>query len=171
MELKTVDDTIDRIVGLSPDLNTYTTRHQREKVAVATQGSEHALFDPALAGVTLCERLCVAWYACILTPSTTLAEEYLGRLVEADEDDAVIAHIQSGQIEGLASVRLRAMLTFTQTLITDPVKADQTALFALKSAGLTTPEIVTLAQLIAFISYQVRLAAGLRAMQALEQQR
>jgi uncharacterized protein YciW len=64
---------------------------------------------------------------------------------------------------------LLAMLNFTHALITEPVKADQAALLTLQEAGLSTPEIVTLAQLIAFISYQVRLAAGLSAMQALEQ--
>jgi uncharacterized protein YciW len=40
----------------------------------------------------------------------------------------------------------------------------------LKEAGLSTPEIVTLAQLIAFISYQTRVVAGLRAMRQAEVQ-
>jgi uncharacterized protein YciW len=60
------------------------------------------------------------------------------------------------------------MLSFTQTLITKPINADKNALSALPKAGLSTPEVVTLAQLISFVSYQVRLAAGLRAMKELE---
>ena len=64
--------------------------------------------------------------------------------------------------------RLAAILRFAHTLTTDPVKADKAALLRLKESGLSTPEIVTLAQLIAFISYQTRVVAGLRAMQKAE---
>jgi uncharacterized protein YciW len=78
--------------------------------------------------------------------------------------------VSSGLFSQLADTRLHAILTFTHTLITDPVKADQTALKALPQAGLSTPEVVTLAQLIAFVSYQVRVVAGLNAMKLLEQQ-
>ena len=76
--------------------------------------------------------------------------------------------IQKSDIHKIGNVRLEAMLNFTHTLITKPINADKMALSALPKAGLSTPEVVTLAQLISFVSYQVRLAAGLRAMQALE---
>ncbi len=164
------EDTIDSVVGLTPGQTTYTARHQRAKVVAATQASEEALFDPALAGLTLSERLCVALYACRLTPAEALAKQYAARLVTAGAEASLIAALSSGTLALLQPQppRLQAMLTFTHALITEPVKADQAALLALKDAGLSTPEIVTLAQLIAFISYQVRLAAGLTAMKALE---
>ena len=60
------------------------------------------------------------------------------------------------------------MLGFTRTLVRNPVEGDREALNALLAAGLETIDVVTLGQLIAFISYQVRLAAGLSALQALE---
>ena len=166
----TAEDTIDRVAGLTPDLSTYATRHQRAKVVAATQGSEQALFDPALAGLTLIERLCVALYACRLTPSEMLAREYGARLEKAGADPAWVEQVLNADISHTGQTRLSALLAFTHALITDPVKADQTALLALKEAGLSTPEVVTLAQLISFVSYQVRLAAGLAAMKALEQQ-
>jgi uncharacterized protein YciW len=71
-------------------------------------------------------------------------------------------------IQSIKNARLEAILNFTHTLITKPISADKMALSALPKAGLSTPEVVTLAQLISFVSYQVRLAAGLRAMKALE---
>ena len=55
-------------------------------------------------------------------------------------------------------------LNFTRTLIESPVHGDQAALQALQDVGLSTEEIVVLAQLVAFMSYQVRLAAGLGAL-------
>lgn len=161
-------DTIDRLLGLTPEQNLYAIRHQRDKVAAATQGSEEALFDPALPGLTVVERLLVALLACKLTPAAELADYYQQKLVHEKADPSLIAVVASGKIESLTDTRLKAMLSFTHTLITDPIRGDQAALKALPVAGISTPEVVTLSQLIAFLSYQVRLAAGLKAMKALE---
>ncbi|REN20801.1 CMD domain protein, partial [Mycobacterium tuberculosis] len=38
---------------------------------------------------------------------------------------------------------------------------------SLAASGLSTPAIVAMSQLIAFLSYQIRVAAGLKAMEAL----
>lgn len=161
-------DTIDQLVGLSPGQSLYATRHQRDKVAAATQGSEDALFDPALPGLTLVERLLVALLACKLTPASELTNYYQQKLVEADADKSTVELVVGGKIDEIKNGRLKAILTFTHTLITDPIKGDKAALQALPAAGVSTPEVVALSQLIAFLSYQVRLAAGLKAMKALE---
>ena len=165
---QSTSDTLDRLVGLSPQSQTYATRREREKVVAATQGSENSLFDPALAGLSEIDRLYVALYACLITPSPELAAEYECRLVNLGANLQTIHCIQKSDIHKIGNVRLEAMLNFTHTLITKPINADKMALSALPKAGLSTPEVVTLAQLISFVSYQVRLAAGLRAMQALE---
>ena len=161
-------DTLDRLVGLSPQSQTYATRREREKVVAATQGSEKSLFDPALPGLSEIDRLYVALFACLITPSPELAAEYESRLVNLGANLQTIDCIQKSDIHKIGNVRLEAMLNFTHTLITKPINADKMALSALPKAGLSTPEVVTLAQLISFVSYQVRLATGLRAMQALE---
>lgn len=164
------DDTIDRLVALSSDLETYQVRHQRDKVVAATQKSEAGLFDPTLPGLTVIERLLVALLACELTPSAVCATEYRDRLLRAGAKHELIEQVSAQQFERITDARLRSILLFTHTLITDPVKADQAALQSLPKAGLSTPEVVTLAQLIAFVSYQVRVVAGLQAMKQLEQQ-
>jgi uncharacterized protein YciW len=163
-------DTIDRLVNLSVQNQTYAVRHERTKVVSATQGSEDGLFDPALPGLSLEERLYVALYACLLTPAPELAAEYEGRLANLCADVQTMAHIKNLSIHAIEGTRLQAMLNFTHTLITKPINADKQALLSLPQAGLATAEVVTLAQLISFVSYQVRLAAGLRAMLALENQ-
>jgi len=163
-------DTLDRLVNLSVQNQTYAVRHEREKVVSATQGSEDGLFDPALPGLSLEERLCVALYACLLTPAPELAAEYEGRLAKLSANVQTMAHIKNLSIHAIQDTRLQAMLNFTHTLITKPINADKQALLSLPQAGLATAEVVTLAQLISFVSYQVRLAAGLRAMLALENQ-
>jgi uncharacterized protein YciW len=162
------EDIIDRVAGLAPDSVTYTLRHQRAKVVDATQGSYDGLFDPALEGLTLVERLLAALYASRLTPSPALVAHYRAELARHDVDAATLAAVASGTPETLSDARLRAILEFTRTLIVNPVAGDKAALQTLPAAGLTTPAVVALAQLIAFLSYQTRLVAGLQVLKQLE---
>jgi uncharacterized protein YciW len=162
------DDIIDRVAGLAPGSVTHALRHQRAKVVDATQGSYDGLFDPALDGLTLVERLLVALYASRLTPSPALVAHYRAELDKHDVDAETLATVATGAPESLADPRLRAILVFTRTLIENPVAGDKAALHTLPAAGLTTPAVVALAQLIAFLSYQTRLVAGLQALKQLE---
>jgi CMD domain protein len=159
-------DIVDRVAGLTPGSATRATRHKRDKVAAATQRSYEALFDPALPDLSLTERLFVALYACTLSNASGLATHYAERLASIDADRTVIDQIARGSID-TQEPRLFAMLTFTRTLIEAPVDGDKAALERLPAAGISTPAVVALAQLIAFLSYQIRLTAGLRALQAL----
>ena len=170
-------DIIDQMVGLAPGNPLHTLRHQRDKVAAATQGSYDAMFDVAVEGLSVTERLLVALYACSLSQALELSQHYRSRLVALKVDPALLATVESaaesvaessGATAADAEPRLRAMLAFTHTLITNPIAGDKPALMKLTQAGLTTPAAVALAQLIAFVSYQLRLVAGLKAMQAAE---
>ena len=163
-----IHDTVDRMVGYTDDSPTFATRHARAKVVAATQGSEDGLFDPALPGLTLQERLLVATLACALVPAVALVGEYRARRGALGADPALIDSVTRGEVPAGANPRLAAILGFARTLTTDPVRADKAALLHLKESGLSTPEIVTLAQLIAFVSYQTRVVAGLRAMRLAE---
>ena len=161
-------DLVDQLVGLQADTPLHAVRHRRDKVVSATQGSYNALFDPELAGLSLVERLAVAVYACRLTPAPELQAHYLAALDAAGVDTATRELVISGSPADAADARLAAILTFTGKLIENPVEGDEAALKTLPAAGLSTPAVVTLSQLIAFLSYQVRLVAGLKAMKALE---
>lgn len=163
-------DTVDRAAALADGSPTRVIRHARAKVVVATQGSENGLFDPALVGLSLQERLLVAVFACALVPAAALTDDYRARLAAIGTDPALITSVTAGAVPDSVGSRLGAILRFAHTLTTDPVRADKAALLQLKDAGLSTPEIVTLAQLIAFISYQTRVVAGLRAMRQAEVQ-
>lgn len=170
------DDLVDQVVGLAPGSAIHALRHKRDKVVAATQGSYEALFDPELAGLSLAERLLVAVYACRLTPAPGLFEFYRGRLMDLDLegqglkgqglDAATRIAVESGDPSTLTDPRLRAMLGFTRTLIERPIDGDRAALTRLPAAGISTPAVVALAQLIAFVSYQTRVVAGLAAMKA-----
>jgi CMD domain protein len=169
--LTNLTDLTDRLAGLAPNSPLQLLRQQRAKVAAATQGSYDALFDPALPDLSLVERLLVALHAGQLSRSPALVAHYRRQLETAAADPSLVA-----AVSGLAHARpgapaappvdprLGAMLAFTRLLIERPIAADKAALQTLSTVGLATPAAVALAQLIAFLSYQVRLLAGLEAM-------
>lgn len=168
-------DMIDSAAGLDPCGATRQLRQQRSKVVVASRGSLEALFAPALDGLTLSERFLVALYACHLSSAAELAQRYqernhvdgigdeLMKLIErAERDDAALAAV--------STARELALLRYTRQLIDRPVAGERAAMEALSDAGLSTRGIVALAQLLGFVSYQARLVAGLKALEALEQE-
>jgi len=151
-------DIVDALIPLPAGSAVHAVRHQRDKVVAATQGSYDALFDPALPGLSLAERLRVAQHIAQLAGSTALQAHYSERLRE---------HRLGGQSQPSdGDARLKAMLAFTQTLTERPVDGDKAALLTLPAAGLDTPEVVALAQLVAFVAYQLRVLAGLQALVA-----
>ncbi|MBC3952680.1 CMD domain-containing protein [Pseudomonas folii] len=160
-------DVLDDLLGLTPGTHLHQVRHARDKVLAATQGSHAQFFDPLLENnLSLNERLLVAYFASRLTPSPLLADYYKEQLQALSVDPLLIGALDFAALERVTDARLHAILGFTRTLIERPVEGDQQALHVLQQAGLSTAEIVVLAQLIAYLSYQIRLAAGLAALSA-----
>lgn len=62
--------------------------------------------------------------------------------------------------------RLSALLAHAHLLVFHPRDATSAALAALQNAGWSTPEIVTVSQIVAFLSFQIRAAHGLRLLNA-----
>ena len=143
-------DVIDLAAGLAPGDPLYTARRFRAKVVDATQASHDALLMQPVAGLSTADRLRVAVHVCTVAGATSLAGHYADLLASAADKDAP------------PSPALPAMLQFAATLTTDPRRGDRAALAALKDAGLDDAAIVALAQLVAFLSYQIRVVAGLR---------
>jgi len=152
MTLAFPPDLIDALVPLHPGEPAHTVRHQRDKVAAATQAVLQFVFDPALPGLSLGERLAAAATVAELSGSTALAGWYGQQLATVPQP--------------AASGRLDAILAFSATLATRPVEGDCAALLRLPAAGLAPSDVVTLGQLIALVTFQVRVIAGLRALAA-----
>ena len=157
---------VDALVPLQAASPVYAVRHQRDKVVVATQGSDDAIFDPSLAGPTLAERLLAALMIAQLAGSTALQAHYRSRLLALPSltppQKAALDSALPNEVG--ADPRLEAILAFTRTLAERPVEGDKAALLRLPAAGLSTPEVIALAQLIGFVSFQLRVIAGLQAI-------
>ena len=167
MTAPTTDDLIDTLVPLPAGHPVHGVRHQRDKVVAATQGSDLALFDPALPAPPLAERLLVAHHISAWASSSALQAHYRQRLLAlpalSTAQRAALADTAAGAAD---DARLQAMLGFARTLTERPVAGDRAALLTLPAAGLATAEVVLLAQLIAYVAYQLRVVAGLQAMAA-----
>lgn len=150
-------DVIDTVAGLVPSKALQTARRFRSTVVEATQASHDALLFEPVPGLSTADRLRVAVHCCEAAQAPQLAAHY--RVLHR----ALRAQPPAGDASAPA---LPAMLTWAGLLTTDPRRGDRVALQALQAAGLADPAIVALAQLVAFLSYQTRVVAGLVAMEA-----
>lgn len=82
------------------------------------------------------------------------------------EDKTGLDYTPSAAASAALGTRLSAAFTHAHLLVFHPRDAEKADIDALSAAGLSTPAIVTLSQLIAYVSFQVRLIDGLAALAA-----
>lgn len=83
--------------------------------------------------------------------------------LSAEDEEGPDYRVFPGHAEILGP-RLVAALEHAHLLVFHPRDADPAALQKLLDAGWSTTDIVTLSQLVAFLSFQIRVAAGLRVL-------
>ena len=148
----TLLDSIEQLIPSASHVQ--AARAQRAKAITATQTCENLLLAPELSGsgLDLSERLAVAQMVAISSGLPALAAHYSATLPSTPpRDDA----------------RWQVICHFTQLLATQPAAANRSALLALRDAGLSTSDVVLLAQLIGFATYHARVFAGVAALAAL----
>ncbi len=86
------------------------------------------------------------------------------KVAKLHQADALAAHYAGFGLADPTTDRLVPALAFARLLTFTPVEATPGALHTLTGAGWSLRGIVTLAQLVAFVSFQSRLLLGLRAL-------
>jgi len=154
-------DVIDAAAGLAPGMPLFAARRFRATAITGTQASHDALLREPVAGLGTADRLCVAVHCCEVAGAGELAAHYRALLHEVGE-------LPASEQSALPPATLNAMLKWAGVLTTDPRQGDRAALQALvqalAAAGLGDAAVVALAQLVAFLSYQTRVVAGLKAI-------
>jgi CMD domain protein len=159
-------DVVDAVAGLTQGSRVATLRRQREAFVRHTQGSHDVLITPAdPAGVSLIERGAAALRTAAIGGDTALIAHYRSRLRDVGADATLVAAAELGQATQDVSPRLAVVLRHVSTIATTPGAARRTHLDALHDAGLAPRDIVTITQLVAFVSYQTRVVAGLRLLE------
>jgi CMD domain protein len=163
MTTTTSTDIINQLAGIPDDSPLGELRASREVAFNAAQGSFTALLEPEdLGGVSRLEREAVAYRIGLLERSEPVIAHHRARLESVGATAEEIAAIEAFPEGDGLSPHLVAILDHTDLLTNEPKAASPEALEALKAAGLSTRDIVSVSQLIAFISFQVRLLATLR---------
>lgn len=190
-----MSDVIEGLAGLAPGSSIAELRARRPQARENAQASYRALFDPPEPGpFSRAERLAVAFFVADLHADAPASAHYRARLsAEApvlvdviereagrgrtrgpygryragplsreDLDGPVFAATQ----RAVLGERLAAALDHAHLLVFRPREASAAALRPLAAAGWTTAGIVTLSQLVAFLAFQIRAAAGLRVLAA-----
>src|SRR5437879_5117536 len=158
-------DTINQLAGLAPDSRLAQLRAERSEVAAHAEGSYQALLEPAdPGGVSRIEREAIALRVAVLTPSAPVVAWHRERLRKLGASEGIISAIEHFP-EGIGlSAREAAILKNTDRLTLAPAAATPAHIADLKAVGLAPRDIVTIAQLITFETFQVRVLAGLRVL-------
>lgn len=158
-------DVIDQLAGLEEGTPLYELRHQRADVARYAQGSYHELLEPEdLAGVSRQEREAIALRSAALAGSENVAEHHRAQLRALGVADDEIAAIEASPLGNALPERLALILRHVDLLTLEPRAATPEAIQALQAGGLSARDIVIISQLIAFLSFEVRVLAGLRVL-------
>ncbi|HEV7267160.1 MAG TPA: hypothetical protein VGN83_19930 [Falsiroseomonas sp.] len=145
-------DLIDSILGIAPDSSLGALRRRRPEALRHAEGAHRELLlpeDPG--GLSLADRAALAL-----------------RVARREGDDALASHYQglldaAGGAAG-AEARLDALLRYADTVAAAPEDTSRADIDGLAALGLSSRDIVAATQLIAFVPYQVRVIAGLRAL-------
>jgi uncharacterized peroxidase-related enzyme len=164
--LEPAADFIDQAVPLAPGAALQALRRERPRIVEATQASQQAMFGDGVQGLSVRHRLAVALQVCLLAEAPSLAALYRQALLDGGAPPDHVQAIGTGGVAAVVSPRLAALLQFAGALTRRPLDGDRAAIAALQAAGLDAAAIVALGQLVAYLSYQVRLVAGLQAMAA-----
>jgi CMD domain protein len=159
------DDVINHFAGIRPGSPLSGLRAQRPETLQHAQGSFQALLEPDdPGGVSQEEREAIALRVATVERFPDVAAFHRERFRELDADDEVVSAVEQFPDGGDLPARLAAILRHTDMLTTSSRSGSPEAIAALREAGLSAREIVTISQLIAFMSYEIRMIALLRAM-------
>ena len=165
----TTTDVVYRILGVNDQGPIAELRNQKPEQIEELKAYYLALFEPEEASAQafpLVDRYLIAVRVASHTNSVAVANWYADLAGKAGVEEAVVARARNVNESWDDNTPLGAAIRHADLLTTRPSAAQKSDLQALKDTGYTPAGIVSLSQTIAFVSYQLRLIAGLRAFGA-----
>lgn len=159
-----MSDVIDQAAGLVPEEALYQTRRLRPEFVEGAEACRLSVLTPEdEQGLPAVLRLALAQRMAVLNADEPLQRDYHAQLAVLNPSDALLALAAGNPVhdEPLASIARHADMV-TQ----HPIQATEQHIRLLEQAGLSNPQIVALSELIAFLNFQTRVAAGLRLMRS-----
>jgi uncharacterized protein YciW len=161
------DDVIARIVGIEPGSPLAEVVAGRADIMALTQQThDGALMPETPGGISHAERAALACRIAKINNDSDF-EAHFEALLEKADPSGTAARLADIWFDGGGDARLKALIRHVDLVAHAPKDATRHDIELLREAGIAEPDIVRLAELIAFVSYQIRVAAGLRLMRGL----
>lgn len=153
-----------RSVGITAEHPLAGAISGRDKIMDLTQKSHDAVLRPReCGGLSHAVRAALACRIAKHNSESVLADHFQGMIGSGDGAQAA-SRIADVTFDGADDSWLKAILAYADLVTVMPKNADAPDIEKLQSAGLPDADIVRLSELVAFVSYQIRLVAGLRLM-------
>ncbi|MBB6467375.1 CMD domain-containing protein [Aminobacter carboxidus] len=161
------NDVIAAIVGIEPGSALAEVVAGRADIMALTQQTHDGALTPvASGGLTHAERAALACRIAKINDDKDF-EEHFEALLDSAGPSSDTARIADIWFDGGSDIRLKALIRHVDLVAHAPKDATRRDIELLQEAGLTDADIVRLSELVAFVSYQIRVAAGLRLMRGL----
>ena len=163
----TQSDAINSILGAGDTGRIAELRNRKPHLAEELQTYYRSIFEPepaSAAAFPVVDRLLVAVRVASHTGSTAVAAWYAGLAANAGVSAATIDRVRDVATPWTDETPLGAAIRRADLVTTRPSATEPADVQTLKDAGLSPAGILSLSQTIAFVSYQLRLIAGLRAL-------
>lgn len=158
-------DLIETLLGIMPGSPLAGLRGERAAIRTHTQGAYRELVIPAdSGGVNRAERAALALRVAMLEAEPLLAGHFRALLAELASAAEVAA--AENRAAPVGAGRFALLMRYADLVARHPGRVGQADIDALAAQGLSPGDIVAVTQLVAFVPYQVRLLAGLRAMRS-----
>lgn len=160
-------DVMLELAGIAPDSPLAAVVAKRGDIFELTQKTHDAALKPAEpGGLSHGLRAALACRIAALNGDDAFLEHFRKALQEAKAGDAEKRVAELSCAGGDA--RERALIRHADLVACEPKKASGADIELLSKAGISGPDIVRLSELVAFVSYQIRVVAGLRLMKGTE---
>lgn len=161
------DDLIVALSGLRPgDALLETVAGRADILSLSQLTHDAALLPSDPGGLSHAERAALATRIAQRNQDAEFVAHF-SKLLARSGADAATARLADISFDGGDDARLAALARHTDLVAASPRDATGADIDRLKVAGIAEADIVRLSELIAFVSYQIRVAAGLRLMRGL----
>ncbi|CAN7741217.1 hypothetical protein GFB56_30695 [Ensifer sp. T173] len=161
------EDVIAAIVGIEPGSAMAGVLSARADIMALTQKTHDSALTPENpGGLSHAERAALAWRIAKINDHKAFEDHFEALLEKAGAPDAA-ARMADIWFDGGSDIRAKALIRHVDLVAHAPKQATRRDIELLQEAGLADDDIVRLSELVAFVSYQIRVAVGLELMRGL----
>lgn len=161
------EDVIAAIVGIESGSAMAGVLSARADIMALTQKTHDSALTPENpGGLSHAERAALAWRIAKINDHKAFEDHFEALLEKAGAPDAA-ARMADIWFDGGSDIRAKALIRHVDLVAHAPKQATRRDIELLQEAGLADDDIVRLSELVAFVSYQIRVAVGLELMRGL----